>query len=84
MVSSLAQVLRDSDNQLRWAAAEALGRIGDEEAVSLLIEQLSDDTGPQWEEKRVCDVVADALESIGTPKAKEAVEQWRKNQAEAS
>ena len=58
--------------------------IGDDEAVTLLIDQLGDDTGPQWEEKRVCDVVADALDSIGTPKARAAVEQWRRSQAEAS
>ncbi len=84
IVPSLAQVLHDGDDQLRWAAAEALGKLGGEEAVALLIDLLSDDTGPQWEEKRVCDVAADALEKIGTPKAREALDQWHKSQAKVS
>lgn len=76
-VPDLVNALRDTDAQVRWSAAEALGKIGDPAAVTPLIAKLNDSSGPSWEERRICDVVADALESIGVPEAHAAVESWR-------
>jgi HEAT repeat protein len=73
----LIKVLQDSDAHVRWAAAEALGKIGDPAAVAPLAAKLNDSSGPSWEDRRICDVVADALESIGVPEAHAAVERWR-------
>jgi HEAT repeat protein len=76
-VPELANALRDSEVHVRWAAAEALGKIGDPAAVPALVARLTDSSGPSWEERRVCDVAADALETIGVPEAHAAVERWR-------
>ncbi len=69
-----------NDMNIRMSAAYALGQIGSPAAVSDLITHLDDTEGPHWEEKRVCDVVADALDQIGTDEAKTAVVQWRESQ----
>lgn len=76
-VKPLIKALQDADTHVRWAAAEALGKIGDPAAVPALITKLNDSSGPSWEDRRICDVVADALESIGVPEAHAAVERWR-------
>ncbi|MBL8145938.1 MAG: hypothetical protein JNL34_06095, partial [Anaerolineae bacterium] len=60
------------------AAAESLGRLGDEAAVPKLIEHLNDFGGADWDQQRVCDVAAAALEAIGTQEAAAAVVQWRR------
>jgi HEAT repeat protein len=79
-VSAMIPLLRDEDNQVRWSATEALGRLGDPAAVPELIARFNDDYAPSWEEKRVCDVAAAALEKIGTQEAKSAVERWKQQQ----
>jgi HEAT repeat protein len=76
-VQELINALQDTDAHVRWAAAEALGKIGDPAAVAALVAKLTDSSGPSWEDRRICDVVADALESIGVPEASAAVERWR-------
>jgi HEAT repeat protein len=76
-VPDLIRFLQDADAHVRWAAAEALGKIGDPAAVAPLAAKLNDSGGPSWEDRRICDVVADALESIGVPEAHAAVERWR-------
>ena len=76
-VQDLIKALQDSDAHVRWASAEALGKIGDPVAVAPLAAKLNDSSGPSWEDRRICDVVADALESIGVPEAHAAVERWR-------
>lgn len=78
----LIAALQDRDAHVRWIAVEALSKLGDASAVTELIGLLDDSEGPQWEEKRICDVAAAALEAIGTTEAKAAVEQWRSSQPE--
>lgn len=79
-VPELTRLLRDEYSEVRWAAVEALGHIGDPAVVPELGAMLDDTYEPDWEEKRLCDVVADALESIGTQSAKQMVAQWRRKQ----
>jgi hypothetical protein len=47
-----------------------------------LTEHLSDYGGAEWDEQRVGDVAAAALEAIGTPEAMLAVRQWRSKLAQ--
>jgi HEAT repeat protein len=80
VLPGLVEVLQDEDAELRGSAAEALGKIGHMDAVPALIEGLSDNGELVLIARagtRVCDMVADALERIGTPKALAAVEAWR-------
>ncbi len=78
-VPNIINALRDLDLDIRWFAAGALGKIKDASAVPALIERLRDTEMPQWEDKqRICDVVIASLELIGSPEAKNAVEQWRR------
>lgn len=76
-VENLIEALSDDDYHVRWAAAEALGKIGDPAAVMALIDLLDDNNGYYGEDKRLCDVVAESLETIGVPEAQMAVERWR-------
>jgi HEAT repeat protein len=76
---SLRRVLREHDIMLRWAAVEALGRIADPDTVPDLILCLGDTEGPYWEQKRICDIAAAALEHIDTPQARSAVSTWRES-----
>jgi HEAT repeat protein len=78
----LLGALEDEDAFVRMAAAEALGRLGDTSAVPRLTEHLSDYGGADWDQQRVCDVAAAALEAIGTPEAMLAVKQWRSKLAQ--
>lgn len=77
----LIERLRDPDYHVRWAAAVALGRIGDPAAVEELIGLLNDEDGPKWDQRRICDIVAEALTKIGTPEAINAVSNWRNRRA---
>jgi len=61
---------------IRARAAAGLGKIRSEESVTALAELLSDDA-PYDEDTRVCDVVASALNSIGTAEAKAVLAQWQ-------
>ena len=74
----LIAALDDEDAFVRMAAAEALGRLGDQAAVPKLIEHLNDYGGADWDQQRVCDVAAAALEAVGTQEAADAVAQWRR------
>jgi HEAT repeat protein len=77
---SLLEALHDPIGYVRRAAAEALGTIGDDAAVPGLVARL-EDTGQQWwEEERVCDIAAEALQRIGSGTALAAVEDWKRAQ----
>jgi HEAT repeat protein len=79
--NDLVERLHDPDYHVRWAVVIALGKIGDPAAVNDLIEMLNDQDGPKWEQRRICDVVAEALMQIGVPEAVKAVNEWRNRRA---
>ncbi len=92
-VPRLLKVLgSDTEVIVRSSAAKALGEIGHSSAVPKLIELLfrkkvtqivMPKTEAIWQsfELHVQKEIADALESIGTPDALAAVEQWRRGQS---
>lgn len=76
--------LNDPDSLVRYFAADFVGRNKYVPAVSKLIELLSDQSNPEEMEWRVGDVAADALLSIGTDEAKEAVEKYNRENSDTS
>lgn len=81
---TLLHALNIGDEKLRWVCAEALGNLKDVRAIPHLQTCLSDERGPLWEEKRICDVAFIALETIGTPEAKTIATQWKISRAKKS
>jgi len=77
----LMRALRDADIAMRWFSADALGKLQDPTAVNELVLLLQDQSNLSWEEKKVCEVAAEALENIGTPEACAAILNWRSKQA---
>lgn len=82
VVPQLITMLSTDNPQLRWSVVEALGEIGEPTAVPELKKYLSDTYAPALieeyeEQQRLCDVVALALNKIGTPEAIEAVKNWQ-------
>jgi HEAT repeat protein len=81
VVDSLAVALQnENESVVTWAIIEALGKIKGKVAVPTLIEYLEDTHKPEWEDKRICDLAADALENIGSQQAQDALDQWRLEQ----
>jgi HEAT repeat protein len=81
VVDSLVTALQnENESVVTWAIIEALNEIKGEASVPILIEYLADTHKPEWEDKRICDLAADALENIGTQQAQDALEQWRLGQ----
>src|SRR5690606_34830642 len=76
-IKPLLQALNDPDNHIRWAAVTALISRGSEETVPELINHLDDCDGPYWEDRKICDLAADALLRVGTTDAKAAVSAWQ-------
>lgn len=76
-VDPLLPMLADQSKFVRAAAAESLGQLRDSRAVPMLIERLADDAD-LYELGRVCDVVADSLQAIGTAAARRAIKRWEK------
>lgn len=74
--------LSDEHVTVRRAAVVVAGHLKITDAVPILIELLEDTAGLEWEEDRICDLAATALEQVGTPQAKEAAANWRRNQPE--
>lgn len=83
-VDGLIAALAHPDMHVRAAAIESLGRIGDRRAVAPLIEKLADTERlfrpfvAKRTQRRVCDVVLEALDRIGTPEAFAAIEAWHR------
>jgi HEAT repeat protein len=77
VVPILISSLDDEDNNVQWAAVETLGELGDPSAIPILTQYLENTSSPNWEERRLCDIAALALEKIGTDQAKDAVNKWR-------
>ncbi|MCA0453028.1 MAG: HEAT repeat domain-containing protein [Chloroflexi bacterium] len=77
----LLSAMKDKSEHVRWAAANALTSIARPQLDTMLIPFLSDDGGPYWEQKRICDVIADILSQINTDKAKSALVEWRNSQS---
>lgn len=79
-VPPLLAALDDPDEGVRWYAVGALGVLRDPRAVPRLVRLLDDEDQPYrgpYDERRICDVAAEALEKIGTPEASAAVRIWR-------
>ncbi|MCL4875562.1 MAG: HEAT repeat domain-containing protein [Anaerolineae bacterium] len=77
VVKPLTSALNDVEKNVRWAAVQALSRLADETVIESLIPLLHDINAPFSEKKRICDLAVEALEHIGTPKAKEALSYWQ-------
>lgn len=76
-LEALIARLSDPEAIVRAAAARALGRIGAPEAVPALIERLNDRVKSGGDERRVCDIAAEALSAIGSLPAQEALAAWQ-------
>lgn len=57
----LLSALEDVSLHVRWAAANALLDTATSEAIPRLRKSLNDTEGPYWEQKRICDVIAEIL-----------------------
>jgi HEAT repeat protein len=64
---------------IRINAIQALGDIGDERAIPVLVELLDDDDEP-FQNERICNIAAESLRKIRTPEALAAVIEWQRNQ----
>ena len=73
----LLRALMDVSSHVRWSGARALSGRASAEHVGELTTHLLDRSMPQWEELRVCDWIAQALERIATPEALRALENWK-------
>lgn len=80
-INDLLTLLSDSDDAVRCFTVYALARIGHVQVVPALIACLEDTAVPYWEDRRICDIAAEALETIGTPAARGAVSEWKQQQA---
>ncbi|MDX2074896.1 MAG: HEAT repeat domain-containing protein [bacterium] len=81
VVEALILCLKAGDEKVRWVCIEALQRLGDARAVSALRLCLTDERHPIWDDKRVCDVALEALATMNTPEASEAIAEWHKKQS---
>lgn len=81
---TLISRLDDIAMHVRWTAARALSEIANVRVVNQLIPYLHDRSAPTWEEKRVCDWIADALKRINTPQARYALEKWQGGKASSN
>ena len=80
VLEPLTAALNDDDSHVRWASADALREMNSQSIVPKLIERLQDVEKPYWEDKRICDLAAEALIRIGTADARMAVEDWQNQQ----
>jgi HEAT repeat protein len=76
----LIACLGDEHDSVSRSAAETLGNLRDCRAVPGLVILLTDTT-PLRPDKQLCDIVAKALEAIGTRQALAAVKAWQTDKA---
>lgn len=77
----LIKALRDDpSSHVRWAAANGISAAPEGSPVAELAKSLNDTSGPYWEQKRICDVVAEILNQIGTNEAINALAKWKQTQ----
>jgi HEAT repeat protein len=69
--------LHSANENIRGAAIEILGAIGETDAIPDIIDSLGDIRRPFLYDERICDIAIRALEAIGTPETREIVQQWR-------
>jgi HEAT repeat protein len=83
-VDALIAALNDVDETVRWYAIGALGVIRDPRAVPHLVRILDDTHKPYpFDEMRICDIAAEALERIGTAEAVGVVRAWRASEPQS-
>ncbi|MBC7872181.1 MAG: HEAT repeat domain-containing protein, partial [Chitinophagaceae bacterium] len=76
VVPTLLISLDDLNDHVRWAAARALSQQVEREHVNKVLIYLHDTSAPQWEDKRVCDWIAEGLRRINSPESNFALENW--------
>lgn len=76
-VDALLGLARHEDAWIRLNTAAALGQIGDDRAVPILVELLDDGEEPFFKE-RVCDNALEALRQINTLEARQAIDDWER------
>jgi HEAT repeat protein len=72
----LIYALTDGDPNVRWWAADALLKIKSASTVTALSRNLEDYAKVSFDVRRVCDVAAEALETINTDESRRAVALW--------
>lgn len=76
------QLAKDKAAMTRCAAVVALSQIATVEEAPVLVESLSDNGRTWFERRRICDIAAQGLESIGSFEARTALEQWKNEQVQ--
>ncbi len=80
-IPGLIGALEAESVEMRAAALEVLGAIADPETIPHLARMLEDTARPWLSDKRVCDLAAQALRSIGTTAAHQIVLEWQARHA---
>lgn len=77
----LTKALSSNNVNMRGVAVEKLGEIGDPSVIDPLADCLYDEEKPWLSEKRVCDLAAEALDTIGTRESLHIVLRWKAERA---
>lgn len=80
VIAPIANALHDEEPLIRFRAVVALDELGDSRAVPDLKRMLEDEAVPQWQERRICDIAAEALIHLGTTDAMRAIDTWQSRQ----
>ncbi len=84
VVVPISNALNDEPAIIRFRAVQALDELADPRAIPDLIKRLEDEAVPQWQDRRVCDVAAEALKRFDAPEAQNALEAWQTRQEAAA
>ena len=81
-IEGLIELSQLENKQLRYNCVQALGEIGQGQAIPRLKELLSDKASINYNIKnRICDAAYHALDLIGTQEAKRIMDEWKANEA---